>query len=627
MLFLPNVVGLVALGGSVSTAHVLRNAQLLKRADEAVCSGLTAPTNNGDRKMAIVIDSSSSMQSSDPTDLRLDAGKSFLDWLYMKNETSDTHKEDAVTVIDFSDEATLDYKLGDPANAYEPLAGIIAYGGTYIASGVKMAIEQLTADGTGDTKDRSGILVFTDGSDLYTAELVDEINSATDKGIRVSFGFLGYGSSYQDADVLRAIMHSGGRYFTVSDASNSRTFVNGILVNGLTKNDNPTGDESILLAGLEGAHFIAGSETQTMTYGARAKEELTITIRSVDAGTVDAEIKSGKKTLASQKGIYFTETMFVTAPSDGNIDVKVTAKNAPKDSIFIVGVDSNLPPENCTVGVGPKPGGKKNNAIIIGPTVGVGLAVILGGCSYFLWKYFHSKTPATGSPDVPYHGGEKGGPEVNTMAVPPVPPTKPGNWFKDMFKFPDHAPPVVPPPPTTMSNAPPQDKHGNDGKDMDDEEMSEWEDARDMDDQPSDPNDPNAPPAEDPHKKYHRIHRVRIYGNNHHHHIAPDHPCWYDECPLVASDHVCDDSNHPCTCVDPKCKLNSRLHRCKKDDAPPHKCFGPKEDPNCPLNDPPYMEAKKKEHNELVRKYMMQDAAKSGLKMGATYTIRVLGGV
>jgi Mg-chelatase subunit ChlD len=148
---------LVAFAGSITNAH------LLPRDSAPVCSGLTAESNNGDRKMAIVIDSSSSMTGSDPLDLRLDAGKSILDWLIAKNEASDSKKADSVTVIDFSDSANLDYGLGDPANAYDPLANITAYGGTYIASGVEMAIEQLTAGGTGDTKDRSGIVVFTDG--------------------------------------------------------------------------------------------------------------------------------------------------------------------------------------------------------------------------------------------------------------------------------------------------------------------------------------------------------------------------------------------------------------------------------------------------------------------------------
>jgi hypothetical protein len=149
-------ISLCALADGVISASLVRRA-------EKVCSGPTAKSNNGDRKMALVIDSSGSMLGSDPTDLRLQAGKSILDWLITKDEVSDNKKEDIVTVIDFSDEAQLDYKLGPPDGAYEPLANISIRGGTYIADGVKMGIEQLTASGTGATKDRSGIVVFTDG--------------------------------------------------------------------------------------------------------------------------------------------------------------------------------------------------------------------------------------------------------------------------------------------------------------------------------------------------------------------------------------------------------------------------------------------------------------------------------
>jgi hypothetical protein len=359
-----------------------------------------------------------------------------------------------------------------------------------------------------------------------------------------------------------------------------------------------------------------------MTYGARKQEQLTFTIQSVDAGTIDAEIVSGKKTLASEKNIIFSQTISVVAPSDGNIDVKITAKSAPKDSIFIVGVESNLPPQNCTVGIGGGGGGGKNKAIIIGPTVGIGLAVMLGGASYFLWKYFHNKTAPTSGPnghDIHPGSDEKGLPEVTTSALPPP---KSGNWFKDMFKFPDHAPLAAPPPPPPP---PPPQNMNNEGKQTGDESGSEYEEVEDPNDECVEPCDPNQAPADPAHKKkYHRIHRVRIYGNNHHHHIAPGHPCYYDKCPLVQPNHVCDDLAHPCTCVDPKCKLNSRLHFCKDDKAPPHKCHGPKEDPRCPLNDSPYLEAKKKEHNELVRKYMAQDAAMSGVKTAATFGIRAL---
>ena len=49
------------------------------------------------------------------------------------------------------------------AGANASFAKIGSSGGTYIASGVKMGVAQITASGTGGTGKRSGIVVFTDG--------------------------------------------------------------------------------------------------------------------------------------------------------------------------------------------------------------------------------------------------------------------------------------------------------------------------------------------------------------------------------------------------------------------------------------------------------------------------------
>jgi Mg-chelatase subunit ChlD len=141
----------------------ISNAYLIQRDSTQICTDLRAKSNDGDRKIAVVIDSSGSMSGSDPYNLRLSAGKSVIDWLITKNEANSTQKPDMVTVINFDDVANLDYPLGDPADADSSLDGIGADGGTFIAGGVEMAIAQLTASGTGSTSDRSGIVVFTDG--------------------------------------------------------------------------------------------------------------------------------------------------------------------------------------------------------------------------------------------------------------------------------------------------------------------------------------------------------------------------------------------------------------------------------------------------------------------------------
>ena len=113
---------------------------IVRRASQNTCADLKANSNNGNRKIALVIDSSASMLTSDPSDLRLSAARTVNDWLISKSEASSKKKADLVTVIDFSSDANLDYPIGDPAGANSTFDKIEITGGTFIASGVEMAI-------------------------------------------------------------------------------------------------------------------------------------------------------------------------------------------------------------------------------------------------------------------------------------------------------------------------------------------------------------------------------------------------------------------------------------------------------------------------------------------------------
>jgi hypothetical protein len=157
------------LSAALSFLLLISNASasaLLPRASTSpICDNLLAKSNNGDRKVAIVIDSSGSMSESDPYDLRLAAGRALVNnWLISSKQATATSKADLVTVIDFASSATLDYPLGDPGGSNSSFGKIRALGGTYIAGGVQMAIGELTKSGSGETAGRSGILVFTDGA-------------------------------------------------------------------------------------------------------------------------------------------------------------------------------------------------------------------------------------------------------------------------------------------------------------------------------------------------------------------------------------------------------------------------------------------------------------------------------
>lgn len=148
---------------SLATASTLQGyGPHLGKRDDSVCTDLSVSSNNGDRKVAIVLDSSGSMAYNDPYDLRIVAGRALNDFLISSGEAGGSKKADLVTVIDFDDTANLDYPLGDPGGANSSFSNVDASGGTYIALGVNMAIDQLSSGG-GATNERSAIVVFTDG--------------------------------------------------------------------------------------------------------------------------------------------------------------------------------------------------------------------------------------------------------------------------------------------------------------------------------------------------------------------------------------------------------------------------------------------------------------------------------
>jgi hypothetical protein len=99
------------------TSCVFAAALRPRTTNATTCVDIHVKSNNGNRKVAIVIDSSGSMTTSDPYDLRLAAGKALNDWLITAAEATSGRQADLVTVINFADVAFLDYPLGDPSGA------------------------------------------------------------------------------------------------------------------------------------------------------------------------------------------------------------------------------------------------------------------------------------------------------------------------------------------------------------------------------------------------------------------------------------------------------------------------------------------------------------------------------
>lgn len=362
-------------------------------------------------------------------------------------------------------------------------------------------------------------------------------------------------------------------YSTVTSEDSSNNFINYAILNGLTTKDNPDGDNSTLLAGLATAHFTAGSQTQSVTYSARAHEQIDFTVSTIDAGDLTAELFFDGKSKNKTSIAYYDNGLlsYETGGSGGQIEIKVTATDAPDDSLFVVGAESNLPPQNCTVGVGDVgSGGGMSTGTKVGLGVGIPVAVgLFGLLGYFLYKYWNKipKLPKMNLPDL--QNGQYGtqatswdprpgnGVEMVVGAVPPTYPGKPGpdnttHSIHSVSSLSDTTHAIIP---------------------------------------------PVAPPANS------NRHRLRLRKMNadqeyHHHHVPPGHPCYTPACAQVQPEHNCDDSrclcadptapmpNHkcedikfPCACTDKDCPSNNPRHDCPNPDYP-CTCL----DENCPLS-------------------------------------------
>lgn len=156
---------LAAVAAVTAASPELAVRQLGKRDTLQTCSDLTISSNNGDRKVVLVIDTSGSMSGSDPDDLRLAAARALNDFLISGSEAGGGRKADQVAVVGFSSFSYTVFAPGDPGDpaADEAISAMDANGGTFIASGVYEAIDHINAM-QGETRDRSAIVVFTDGS-------------------------------------------------------------------------------------------------------------------------------------------------------------------------------------------------------------------------------------------------------------------------------------------------------------------------------------------------------------------------------------------------------------------------------------------------------------------------------
>jgi len=314
------------------------------------CQGLEIIGGNGGRKVGIVVDSSGSNVDTDPNNLRVIAGKTLNSALVTTAGATGGKQPDLVAVVDFDDVATLIYQLGDPANAGASFDTIDSSGGTYIAEGVKAAYDELTKAGSGDTADRTGIVVLTDGEDSSPDELVTEIERAGNASIRVSFGFLSpTGSSPSYPEVLNAILNTGGIFRTIDSDAAQQAFISTVLANGLTKGDGGSDVSSTLISGLSIAASTNANGPNTFTYGGTAGETINITITALENQDLDGSIRdaSGAELTKGSTDSSGSAELTLAIAADGPLSVLVTATSG--SGLFTIGLNSSLGVSNCTL--------------------------------------------------------------------------------------------------------------------------------------------------------------------------------------------------------------------------------------------------------------------------------------
>lgn len=310
----------------------LASHQNYARQSDLICPSL--PTSNGGRKIGIVIDSSGSNDWTDPDGLRIAAGKQL---------NSALVQTDLVTVIEFSSAATILYPLGSPVGAAGVFDKIPALGGTNIYSGVKQAIDELTKPTAGTTTGQSGIVVLTDGEDSSITLLIGQLNRAKSLGIRVSFGFLSPSLPAGVQTLLTAILDTGGRYGTISNAAGQQSFINSVLLNGLTGNDNGSGS-SVLYPDVAIAGRVSSTESQTYSYTAQPGEKLNFTVLALSGQALDLTLRDAKASTDIKKAstdVKGRGGLTYDATSTIELGLVISTTNTTS-GLYTVGVNSSL---------------------------------------------------------------------------------------------------------------------------------------------------------------------------------------------------------------------------------------------------------------------------------------------
>ncbi len=164
-------------------------------------------TNGGDTfdklDIAFVIDSSGSMTSTDPNDLRLDVTKDFVQRLSSNSRGG---------IVDFDSSYTILSGLtSDKQQLIDAVDGINSSGGTSISSAVTGALQLFAPESDPDTQ--RVVVLLTDGRGSYAESLTDQAALAN-----ITIYTVGLGQGVDQALLTSIAEGTGGKYYPASQA-------------------------------------------------------------------------------------------------------------------------------------------------------------------------------------------------------------------------------------------------------------------------------------------------------------------------------------------------------------------------------------------------------------------------
>jgi len=169
--------------------------------------GVVESKTRADQDVVWAIDSSGSMETSDPLGLRKTAAKTYVDRLV---------PDDRVAIVDFDETASLPagHLSTNYSAAKDAIDRIDAAGGTYLAGGIRLGLNELKDHGGADSQWLE--IMVSDGGSTVLRDVFDiprAIAFAQDLGVKVYTIGLRITDPEIEATMVRIANETGGRYF------------------------------------------------------------------------------------------------------------------------------------------------------------------------------------------------------------------------------------------------------------------------------------------------------------------------------------------------------------------------------------------------------------------------------